>query len=155
MHLIAILRDFLAHPDPSASGKLYITAVACLGRDASPDDIVPDEFGCAESVNAVHQKAFGASIGGGGSTYLLYQALLKHPRFLKVDVPGPGDVIISPSGYGNGKLKNGHVGIMGKADIIMSNDSDTGMFLEKYTLESWRDRYAIYGGYPVLFFKRI
>ena len=64
LRLLALLRDWLTKPDGSARSKLYLTALSCLGTDASPNDIAPDEFGCAETVNAIHKKAFGVEIGG-------------------------------------------------------------------------------------------
>lgn len=155
LRIIALLKDYLSKPDASNRSRLYIAAVSVLGTDASPNDIAPDELGCAETVNAIHRKAFGYEIGGTVSTSQLYKALLKHSKFIAVDSPLEGDVIISPTGYGNGKLSNGHTGIMGKDKIIMSNDSATGLFKENFTLDSWRGYYASRGGYPVKIFRRI
>lgn len=134
---------------------LFETALSCLGIDVTPDDIVPDEVGCADTVQAIHKKAFGKVIGGGPSTYWLYDTLLKHTQFVKVDQPLPGDIVISPTGYGNGNLSNGHVGIVGAGDLIMSNDSRDGIFWTNYTLTSWKKRYVDKGGYPMDFFRRI
>lgn len=134
---------------------LYHVAKGCLGIDASPNDIAPDEYGCAETVNAIYFKAFGDYIGGNISTYRMYEALTKSPFFIRVDQPDRGDIIISPTGYGNGNLTNGHVGIMASSTDIMSNDSYTGKFEKNFTLKSWRDRYSKVGGYPVVFFRRV
>lgn len=135
---------------------LFLTAKSCLGVDASPNDLVPDELGCAETVNAIYKKAFGSEIGGDVSTYRLYGTLKAHPLFQKADVASPGDIVISPTGYGgkNG-MTHGHVGIMGEGGKIMSNESSNGKFEENYTLEGWRKYFAVKGGYPVLFFHRI
>ncbi len=153
--LLALIRDWLTRPDGSARSMLYLTAISCLGKDASPNDIAPDEYGCAETVNAIHKIAFGAEIGGDVSTYRLYAALLSHKRFIGVDVPDKGDIVISPTGYGNGKMTNGHVGIVSEGGRIMSNSSDSGLFLENYTLESWKLKYVVGGGYPMKFFRRV
>lgn len=155
IRLIGLLKAYIASPDPTASGRFYIIAVSCLGSDASPNDIAPDEYGCAETINAIHKKVFGFEIGGGLSTYLLYNVLLTSKYFIKIDSPKAGDIVISPTGYGNGKLSNGHVGIVGKENVIMSNDSATGLFLENYTLDKWRARYVALGGYPMAYFRRI
>lgn len=155
LHIVALLRDYFSKPDPGASGKLYMIALTCLGVDASPNDIAPDEYGCAETVNAIHTRAFGAPIGGDVSTYRLYSAIRVHSRFIGSDTPRRGDIVLSPSGYGNGKLSNGHVGIVGDNGVIMSNDSKTGLFTENFTLDSWRKRYVDLGGYPMLFFRRV
>lgn len=142
--------------------KLYNTALQCLGKDASPNDVAPDEYGCAETVNAIHKMAFGSPIGGDISTYRLYDALKKSNVFVKVDRPLEGDIIISPTGYGNGSMPSGHVGIMGTINnndinlsTIMSNTSKTGIFLENYTLAGWKVRYREKGGYPVEYWRRV
>ena len=121
--LLLLLKSYLASPDWSASGKLYLTAISCLGIDASPNDVAPDEYGCAETVNAIHKKAFGFEIGGTVSTSRMYEALKASRFFTRVDMPKTGDVIISPTGYGNGNLTNGHVGIVGQDQRVMSNSS--------------------------------
>lgn len=156
LRLLALLRDWLTKPDGSARSKLYLTALSFLGTDASPNDIAPDEFGCAETVNAIHKKAFGVEIGGDVSTYRLYKALLNHSRFIGVDDPLLGDIVISPTGYGNGKLPNGHVGIVSAGRMIMSNSSSSnGLFIENFDLDSWKTKYVDVGGYPMRFFRRI
>ena len=155
MRLLALLKDFLRNPDGSVRNTLYLTALSCLGTDVTPNDIVPDEYGCAETVNAIYKKAFGVQIGGGPSTYLLYLVLCKHPKFIPIDIPDKGDIIISPSGFGNGNLPSGHVGIVSIDKKIMSNDSSTGIFKENYTLDSWKEKYVALGGYPMKFFRRI
>lgn len=134
---------------------LLNTAISCLGTDASPNDLAPDELGCAETVNDIHEKAFGFPIGGGLSTAMLYQALLTSPYFSAQEAYLPGDVIISPTGYGTGGLSNGHVGIVGEKDSVMSNSSATGLFTKNYTIQSWKDRYQKIGGFPVRFFRRL
>lgn len=152
---LALLRAYFNKPDFSARGRLYLGAISCLGMDASPNDIAPDELGCAESVNAIHKKVFGFEIGGEISTNRMYQVLRKSMLFLQIDSPLAGDIIISPTGYGNGRLSNGHVGIFGENGIIMSNDSISGSFQENYTLDTWKQRYAMVGGYPIYIFRRI
>lgn len=119
--------------------KLYDTAYSFLGRDASPRDLADDEFGCAESVNAVYKAAFGKEIGGDLSTLRMYQALLNSPDFVQIDSPLFGDVIISPTTYA--RVPVGHVGIVGKWQV-MSNDSRSGKWEANYTLQSWRLRYG-------------
>lgn len=134
---------------------LLICAQQHLGSDASPNDVAPDEYACAETVNDIHQYAFGFQIGGTVSTALLYSALNVSKYFTRVDNPLPGDIIISPTGYGNGVLPNGHVGIVGPGNTIMSNTSANGKFLSNYTLSTWSVRYKQTGGYPVIFFRRV
>ena len=134
---------------------LFSFAVQALGTDASPNDVAPDEFGCAESINQIHQNAFGFQIGGGLSTYRMYKALLESLFFIKIDQPSEGDIVISPTGYGNGKLPSGHVGIVGERGKIMSSSSATGRFEENYTIKTWENRYRKIGGYPIHYFRRV
>lgn len=130
---------------------LYQTALECLGKDMAPYE---DEFGCAEAVNAVFKKAFGRDIGGGQSTYWLYGILKNDTRFEKNFSPLPGDIIISPTGYGNKKkLRNGHIGIVSDSEQIMSNNSINGLWEKNYTFITWTRRYKIFGNYPVEFFR--
>lgn len=155
--MISLLKAYIACPDPTARGKLYITAVSCLGTDASSNDIAPDEFGCAETVNAIHKKAFGFEIGGDISTYRMYPILCKSRFFIKVDNPLEGDIIISPTGYKlrYSPMRNGHVGIVGREGVVMSNESSSGLFMENYTLYTWKVRFMDTGGYPIYYFRRI
>ncbi len=135
--------------------NFWASAQSYLGTDVTPNDLVPDEVGCAEAVNEVHYKTFGQYIGGGASTYNLYACLNASKDFIRVDTPLYGDIVISPTGYGNGKLSNGHVGIVSKDNKIMSNNSFNGYFEENYTVDSWRKRYVDVGGYPMVYFRKI
>ena len=129
---------------------LFDTAVTCLGKDMAP---MEDEYGCAEAVNQVFKKAFGVEVGGYLSTYRMYQALSDTSRFLKVFVPMAGDIIISPTGYGNGRIRSGHVGIVGENGQVMSNTSDNGLWLVNYNLDSWYQRYLKLGGFPIHYYR--
>lgn len=113
------------------------------------------DVGCAEEVNAVVSRAIGQEIGGGVSTRLMYLALQNYRKFLKVPEKYliGGEIVISPTGYGNGNLKNGHVGIYLGNQMIGSNDSNDGKFKRNYSLKSWKERYVIVGGFPMEFYK--
>jgi len=163
-----LLSKFASIINPVTQGNnrliLYAEALKCIGTDASPNDVAPDEVGCAETVSDILIYAFGTKVGISFtlSTNTLYKELLASKAFIQVDQPLEGDIIISPTGYGNGNLSNGHTGIVGQIDntnrdnsIIMSNDSATGKFLENYTLGKWKARYKALGGYPVAFFRKI
>lgn len=125
-----------------------------VGVDASPDDLAPDEYACAETACDV-MRAAGVPIGVILSTYSLYRELLGRQDFARADSPLPGDVVISPTGYGDGRLPNGHVGFVAEGGAIISNSSADGTLRRNYTLDSWRARYAGLGGYPVWFFRRL
>lgn len=149
---IAVLKEQLKQK-LSNRMKLYAAALQSIGTDASPNDVAPDELGCAETVNAIFKSVFKSEIGGGLSTAHMFKALNSDARFMKVDQFLPGDIIISPTGMGNGKLSNGHVGIVGLDEKVMSNSSATGTFEENYTIKSWIKRYRNQGGYPIYFFR--
>lgn len=136
--------------------KLYYAAKAALGTDASPNDVAPDEYGCVESVACIFRKAFGYSIGEELSTYRLYEALRKSPLWTMVPLSASlkGDLILSPSGLGNGSI-SGHTGYFGENGVIMSNDSATGLFSTKYDVKKWVERYQQKGGMPVFVFRKI
>lgn len=137
-----------------AGKKLHDTAVSCLGVDMG-DSGYGDDVDCAISLNNIVFRAFGDYAGGDMSTYRMYHALKNNKKFVQVSSPRPGDIIISPTGTGNGHLSNGHAGIVGYGDAIYSNDSRTGLFSSNYTHQSWKDRYVRRGGFPVLYFRRI
>ena len=130
--------------------KLFNTALSCLSKDMAPQE---DDFGCMEALNAVFKKAFGQEIGGGLSTYRAYLILRKDARFEKTLIPLAGDIVISPTGYGNGKLRNGHAGIVGEKEKIMSNTSANGLWQENYTLTTWKRKFKDYGGFPMDYFR--
>jgi hypothetical protein len=83
-------------------------------------------------------------------TWVLNDTLSKDARFKQVVLFDalPGDIIVSPTGYGNGTMPNGHTGVISDNNRIYSNDSATGKWLQNYTVQSWTARYKLSGGYP-------
>lgn len=137
--------------------KLFAKAASFLGRDASPQDLAPDDLACAETVSDIIHSAFGDFPANGStilSTAVLWQRLANHPKFKYVLDGLPGDIIVSPTGSGNGKLAHGHTGIFGDQGI-MSNESATGIFKYNYTLASWVARYRAIGGFRIYIFRRV
>lgn len=124
--------------------KIYQKAKECLGRDMSAKF---NEYGCAEACNAVFKLATGREIGGDVSTYRMYQSLLTDKDFKQVNEPEAGDLIIAPTGYGQG---SGHVGIVGENNKIMSNNSYNSLWEENYTLFTWKIKYK---SFPILFYR--
>lgn len=143
--------EILATIDEGAADKIINTIKAHLGRDASPKDLVKDELGCAESVSNIINKIVGdfPTITG---TWTLYDRLNRDPRFSSVITPQPGDIIISPTGTLANAPFPGHVGFVSHGGKVISNDSETGLMEENYTLLSWRRRWGR-AGYPVYFFR--
>lgn len=146
-------------PPPEGSSnreRLFYAAVKNLGTDASPNDVAPDEYGCVESVACIFRQCFGYSIGEELSTYRLYEVLRKSPLWTLIPISAAlrGDLILSPSGLGNGTI-SGHTGYIGENGLIMSNDSATGLFSTKYDLKKWLERYQQKGGMPVFCFRKV
>ncbi len=130
---------------------LYEEAINCLGINLAP---INKNLGCVEALNNLAIRAIGRPIGGGFSSYWLYDELTKNKeRFKQVKEPLRGDVIISPSGHGNGKIKNGHTGIVSDDGKIMSNDSAKLLWLQNWTIDRWKKRYQEKGGFPVEYFR--
>lgn len=141
--IIGFLSNLFSNGMPSNNQLLYGGALAHLGKDASPNDLAPDELGCAESVNDIYKKVFGDYFYKGNqlSTYWMHKALREDTaRFKRVFEPKPGTIIISPTNA----FQTGHVGICGENGVIMSNNSfkDSagvkGVFDENYTFASWQ-----------------
>ncbi len=137
---------------PTNAGKvLHEVAISSLGRDVAP---LENEYGCAEAVNNIVFEAFGDYAGGDLSTYRMYHAIKNNKKFLEVFKPLPGDIILSPTGFGNGTVI-GHTGIYSFGNSILSNNSKTGKFTSHFNLKKWYARYAAEGGLPVTFWRRI
>jgi len=139
--------------------RLYIVAKKNLvpAHDVSPQDIANDEVACVESFDCIHFEAFGTYINGTKnrvtlSTIEAFKILSKN--WLKVANPLSGDVILSVTGTGNGRVSNGHIGIVGKTHI-MSNSSFSGCWEANYTLETWMRYYMLKGGLKTHFFRKV
>lgn len=140
---------------PTIAGqKILNRAQAVLNTDASPLDLVKDDLGCAETVTNI-LRAVHPDVKIITGTWTLYSYLKTNSRYVPVLRPIGGDIIISPTGLGNGKLSNGHTGIMLDSIKVASSDSATGFFKQNYTVDTWKKRYATLGGFPVLFYRRI
>lgn len=130
---------------------LYQEAIKAIGMDASPEDLAPDELGCAETVSSIVRKVlpdFPVITG----TWVLNDKLSKDERFERVGEPEIGAIIMSPTGMGNGTFP-GHTGICGDKNTIMSNVSATGKFDQNYTIESWKLRYMVKGQFPMIYYR--
>lgn len=158
MNFLAFLK-FWAKDHPTMYGQtIYHTAASLLGRDASPEDLASDEFGCAETVCDVLAKAGFGTPRIYLSTTELYAFLKENSAWAPVGTPLAGDVIISPTDYkGSGRngVTHGHTGIVMDSGTIASNNSFTGTFDINYTFDSWNRRWKVKGGYPVLLYRRI
>jgi len=132
--------------EPTAREILYKVSVDSLGKEMSPQDLADDEVACVESLEGVIKKAFGFYVGGKTpilATWIFLDALRKDDRFEEVSKGQPGDIILCPTGSGNGRIR-GHVGILGNHNI-MSNNSYTSLWDASFTHETWYQRYEVRG----------
>lgn len=133
---------------------VHAYAVASSGKDMAPTQ---DELGCAEAVNNIVNRVLGQSVGGDVSTYRMYHELEKNnKKFERVEIwqALPGDIWISPSGYGDKKrVSNGHVGIVGKDRRIWSNNSSSTLWDKHWSWLAWFQYYHLKGRYPVYVYR--
>lgn len=125
------------------------------GKDFTPDYPTSDEVSCALAVTTILNQV-DPTIPIITGTWTLDDYLAKSSKFERVSEPigdpKAGDIVISPSGLGNGNFP-GHVGIYIDKFNIMSNNSYTGLWEKNYTRESWRNRYYYKGGFPVRLYR--
>lgn len=134
--------------------RVAIYARVMEGRDLT--SLAPDELGCAESVSRILVQ-WGLSPSVVTGTWTLQQELQKNKNFKRISEREvtPGCVIIAATGEGNGKIKNGHVGIVGENLRIWSNNSSTGKWDNHLTVFFFKNHYGLAGGYPVYYYKII
>ena len=111
----------------------------------------PNALGCAEAVSRVICQVF-PDFGIYTGTAQLDAIFRIDTRFRKLSAGEeiqPGDIIISPTGSGNGKVAHGHTGIFVENKRIYSNDSATGKWIQNWTDLSWRAYFVGTGGFPV------
>jgi hypothetical protein len=141
-------------PQTSANAlKLYTEAKDCLGSHITLDAAVPAALGCAEAVSycLYYTNKSVPAIGLQG-TMALYKWMLTHSDlFVQTTTPTVGTIIVSPTGMGKNSTDHGHTGICGEYGIL-SNESQSGLFREQWTLEAWQAYYVKALGFPVFFF---
>ena len=150
------LKKTLMQEQTESRKKIYAKAKELLGTDVTPEDNVSDIYACVETVWTIVKEATGHSIGGSilVGTPKLYECLIKDELFKEVTEPLAGDIILSVTGTGNGKLSNGHAGIIAFYGIL-SNNSDNGLLQEKLSLQSWKAVYEDFAGFKTHFFRMI
>lgn len=134
----------------STGQMVLVYSKLALGTDFS--QLTPDDVGCAESVTKLLRGVDKRLVPIITGTASLNAELWKSPRFKEVGVPRPGDIIISPTGRGNGRVPNGHVGIVGEDGVIYSNNSHTGKWDKHLTLRGWYAHFGDRGGYPIYYY---
>lgn len=128
-----------------------------LKQNVGRDFTEYDALGCADTVNNILKECLGYVAGGGPSTNKMIEELRKNKNFREVTLYETlaGDIIISPTGYGNGSIKNGHVGFLGENGEIYSNNSSTSKLDTHLTAIKWKEYFKVQGGYPVFYYRAI
>lgn len=129
---------------------LYIVAKEHLGDHLTLNPSVPAEVGCAEALSYL-LKAAGYAIPSGGIQNVngVISWLLAN-GFTEQDYPTVGGIITAH----NADLSvttYAHIGVVLKYGIG-SNDSNTGLFMEKYTIDSWKEYFVTEGGSTARYF---
>lgn len=142
--------------DPVKPNILLDTAKKCLTQRITLDNSVPAELGCAEAVSVVLVRAGIGDIpkkGFAGTSGL--NSWLKTSRlFVKIQSYELGAVIIAVTGectYSG--AVHGHVGICSDNNIILSNNSNTGLFDGHLTLDIFMKKYHDELKFPIHFYK--
>lgn len=144
-----------SRPMTTLESIVYQKAAQSLGRHMTLNEAIPAEVGCAEAVSAVLSLA-GVSDGTKGiaGTSALEDWVIQSGRFTKIPIPETGALLISATGKGNGSVE-GHTGFFGRYDLrfpadwgLLSNDSASGLFLERWSWSRWQKHYSGAGGLP-------
>ena len=133
--------------------KMLVAANRFIGMDASPEDNVPDEVGCVESIVNIIKDVY-PDFPTIYHTMLLYYELVKNPNFKSTLEIKPGHLIVSPTGSGNGTVR-GHCGVVAEDNKIISSNSTTGKWESNYTLNGWIDSFRVKGGLRIYVFEPI
>lgn len=135
-------------PAPTLNQRIYREAKADLGKHLTLNSNVPPDVGCAEAVSFILKMVGVPWIPkqGVAGTAQLWELLKANARL--TTQPQPGNIIISPTGTSEKGVQHGHVGIVLEYGIG-SNDSNSGLFRENYTLGSWSDLFHTQLGFPI------
>lgn len=134
--------------------RLLQEAKKWVGKDASPFDYASDELGCSESTCSIIKHSIARDFPLELATWILHRLLKKDKRFKQTTALLEGNIILSPSFSGNGKIR-GHVGIIGENGIIYSSESKTGLWKTNYNIATWVSRYRRLGGMPIYVFEPV
>lgn len=153
--LLAKLKKNTIMPLEIKTPRQQLLEVALAGRtfDVSPLDEAPDDVGCCDSVCELVGKVFSDFKKRLGTADLKH-AFDLDKRFRQTDKLEAGNIIISCTGQGNGTIR-GHVGILKDGEVIMSNNSRDGLWMENFTVASWVKRYRNMGGMKVYVYELV
>ena len=142
----------ISEPTPikSLREKILDEAKEWIGKEASEKDFVPDYVACAESFCNVMSNVMNFPMITG--TASLFEYLKEDKRFKITTDLKAGYIIVSPTTYGDGLIP-GHIGILIENGKIVSNSSESGLWVQNYDVDSWTKRYRVKGGFPIVIFE--
>jgi len=140
------------HKTTDKSKYIHLVATNTLGQNLRTR--TEKDLGCADALNELFLRITGKTVGGGISTLRMFNKIRRDKRFKEIKKEQDGCIIISPTGFGNGKVKHGHVGIVSGIKIL-SNNSLTGRWDDHLSMLYWRNHYWHRGGYPIRFYIHI
>jgi len=152
LRLLAMkLRQQISGGKIEAGEALATLAASAVGIDVSPNDVAPDELGCAESVSELINLLMPFKIQT--FTGYLNDQLISDRRITgSVYEFRPGDIVVSPTPF-PGSPKIGHTAIIGRGGKWYSNSSYSGVWEQNYDYISWRLRYQVKLGLPLNVFR--
>lgn len=140
-------------PEKTPGDRLYELARSYYQVDPTPDDKQPDDVACVASLTTILRRLL-PDFQYQTYTPIFLSQIQKDWRFKPTTEFKKGNIIISPTGTGNGSII-GHTGICGEDGKILSNDSATGLWLDKYDNLSWIQRYSRQGKLALYLFELI
>ena len=140
------------------SDRFFAMCLANLNTDVTPKDKVDDDVACCETIDTLLYKTFGEYMAGSTITISTTKALeimSISPKFLEIQKPIKGSILVYATGTGNGYLSNGHIFASNGAGLLYSNSSYTGLFQQNYTDFTAKYRYETLGGFKPHYFMLI
>lgn len=134
--------------------KLLDFALTFVGIDPTPKDEIDDEVSCVFSLTTILNKYFKGDFKVIDYTPDLVGQLYLDKRFKLSNEFKEGNIVVFPTRSGNGKII-GHCFLVSKGGKMLSNNSDTGLWQDKYDINMMIERYSRFGGLKMYIFELI
>ncbi len=131
--------------------EIVAVATSFLGKNPAPNDGVPNEVACVDHLcKILDMTSHGLHMKLTFTPYL-FNALRISPLWRAVLTPSPGCIIVSPTT----PFAEGHCGIFLTNNRIASNNSDTGLWQDNYSINAWINSFRLLKGLKVFIFEPI
>ena len=134
--------------------KLLDFALTFYNVDPTPKDEVDDEVSCVFSITTILNKYFKGDFKVIDYTPDLVGQLYLDKRFKLSNEFKEGNIVIFATKSGNGKVM-GHVFMVSKNGKMLSNNSATGLWQDKYDIPMMIERYSRYGQLKMSIFELV